>query len=357
MKRFGKGMLRAGLAAMALAIAGSAQAAVLYTVVDIGTLGGSYSLAYAINNAGQITGYSSTTGDTFEHAFLYSGGMMTDLGTVGGRNSYGYGINNAGQVTGYSWTTGNATDHAFLSTGGLMTDLGTLGGSSSRGFGINNIGQVTGKSFTTGDATYSGFLYSGGPMTNIGILANGRDINDAGQFTVDSVLTGFEYAINNSGQITGHYVESSGYSHAFLYSGGSRTDLGTLGGDYSYGYAINNIGQVTGYSFTTGNTDVHPFIYSDGVMSDLTTLIDPASGWVLRYTQGINDSGQIVGYGNRIGSNSLRAFLLNPITSNAAVPEPTTWATMLAGFALMGGALRGTKRRRERSDVRGQAQL
>ena len=34
--------------------------------------------------------------------------------------------------------------------------------------------------------------------------------------------------------------------HAFLYSGGSMTDLSTLGGSYSAAYAINEAGQVAG---------------------------------------------------------------------------------------------------------------
>ena len=79
---------------------------------------------------------------------------MLDLGTLGGTDSDGYGINDSGQVTGYSHTTGDAAYHAFLYDG-TMHDLGTLGGTYSYGFGINDSGQVTGESDTTGDADYS----------------------------------------------------------------------------------------------------------------------------------------------------------------------------------------------------------
>ena len=65
------------------------------------------------------------------HAFLYSGSTMTDLGTLGGTNSVAYGINASGQVVGYAHTTGNAAAHAFLYSGSTMTDLGTLGGTYS----------------------------------------------------------------------------------------------------------------------------------------------------------------------------------------------------------------------------------
>src|SRR5215207_10175943 len=72
------------------------------------------------------------TGDENSHAFLYdSTNGMKDLGTLGGTNSYAYGINDSGQVVGYS-DTANSGPHAFLydSTNG-MKDLGTLGGTNS----------------------------------------------------------------------------------------------------------------------------------------------------------------------------------------------------------------------------------
>jgi len=70
-------------------------------MTDLGTIGGAYSLALAMNDAGQITGFSQAP-DQSEHAFLYSHGSMTDLGTLGGNYSYGLAVNNAGHVTGYA---------------------------------------------------------------------------------------------------------------------------------------------------------------------------------------------------------------------------------------------------------------
>ena len=56
-----------------------------YTIKDLGTLGGSFSQANAINASGQIVGSSGTTG-TASRAFMWSGGKMTNLGTLGGLN-------------------------------------------------------------------------------------------------------------------------------------------------------------------------------------------------------------------------------------------------------------------------------
>jgi probable HAF family extracellular repeat protein len=123
---------------------------------DLGTLGGTDSTGSGINDSGQVTGNSATTG-TPQHAFLWSpttpngaSGTMHDLGTLGGAESYGYGINASGQVTGFSYTTGHAADHAFLYTSGIgMVDLNTLidplsGWELEIGYGINDAGQITG---------------------------------------------------------------------------------------------------------------------------------------------------------------------------------------------------------------------
>ena len=137
------------------------------TMIDLGTLpGGTYSYATAINDKGQVVGYSSpdinrAPADT--HAFLYSDGKMIDLGTLGGRpsdSSEAYGINNSSQIIGYS-ITADYQHHAFLYSSGKMTDLGALEESSySEATAINDKGQVVGYSNTR--VAYQGhaFLYT-----------------------------------------------------------------------------------------------------------------------------------------------------------------------------------------------------
>ena len=88
------------LTILAMVTTPAALAQVMYSVTDLGTLGGSSSEATCINNSGQIAG-DSYTSNGVTHAFLYSGGNMTDLDLPGGTDSVAYGINNNGQVVGF----------------------------------------------------------------------------------------------------------------------------------------------------------------------------------------------------------------------------------------------------------------
>ena len=81
-------------------------------------------------------------------------------------------------------------------------------------------------------------------------------------------------------------------------------DLGSLGGAHSFGYAINAGGQVTGYADTSGNA-VHAFLYTGGVMTDLGTLGGDGASFGL----GINTSGQVTGYSD-VDGVALHACLL-----------------------------------------------
>ena len=73
------------------------------SMTDLGTLGGSYSWATAINARGQVVG-SSTTESSEGHFFLWQNGTMTDLGTLGGSAIFVNGINARGQIVGSSTT-------------------------------------------------------------------------------------------------------------------------------------------------------------------------------------------------------------------------------------------------------------
>ena len=134
------------LTAFTLFTVSSASAATLYTVTDLGAVGGFQygDGAYALNNSGQVVGFAHTSDGVFANAFLYSNGIMQGTGTLSAYPySFAEGINNSGQIAGLAQNSSYATQ-AFLSSGGTMLDLGTLGGAQSWAWGINDSGQVVG---------------------------------------------------------------------------------------------------------------------------------------------------------------------------------------------------------------------
>ena len=76
-----------------------------YTVTDLGTLGGTFGFASAVDNSGSVVGFAALPGDTESHAFLWSKGIKSDLGTLGGPNSSAAFINERGEVVGTADTS------------------------------------------------------------------------------------------------------------------------------------------------------------------------------------------------------------------------------------------------------------
>jgi probable HAF family extracellular repeat protein len=172
----------------------------------IGTFGGDFSEAYAINNAGQVVGlaalvaFRSPRGD--HHAFLYRDRVLQDLGTLGdGVSSRANDINDAGQIVGaseyaYSPDTSGPI-HPFLYQNRLMRDLGTLGGPNAEAYGINNAGAVVGYSDLADGMTAHAFLYENGKMRDLHrltrmpqgwLLVGATDINDRRQVLARACL-------------------------------------------------------------------------------------------------------------------------------------------------------------------------
>lgn len=162
------------------------------TLVDLGTLGGTWSSANGINGAGQVAGTSLTHTGAFNAFFSSGPGTLLDLGTLGGASSYGMAINASGEIVGSAQTSQGFTN-AFLWKGGALQDLGTLGGSQSYAYGVNNAGAIVGSSWMTGNLVMHGFVEAGGVMIDLNQLL---PVNSG--WTIDGA-----YGINDSGDIVG----------------------------------------------------------------------------------------------------------------------------------------------------------
>ena len=334
----------------------SATSGATYTITDLGTLGGNSSQAYGVNIHGQVVG-SAITATGAEHAFLYRNGVMTDLGVLnhGDTFSRAYGINDSGVVVGQSL---GATSDPFIYADGHMSFVGSLGGNYGSADAINNAGQIVGISADANGVTHA-FRSTGGTMLDLGVLSAAQNystahgINSAGDVTGYSQTDAVNYdaflyragslqdlgnayansrgfSINDAGYIAGDsIINAAGDQHAFVWHNGVMTDLGTAGAASSVGGAINNLNEVVGtliYDPSDG-TKNSGFLYSNGVMVDVNTLLPANSGWVLRDAQDVNDIGQIVGFGVIDGQQ--HAYLLSP------VPEPDSWILLGCGVLLL----------------------
>jgi probable HAF family extracellular repeat protein len=179
-------------------------------------------------------------------------------------------------------------------------DLGVFGGHDGVVTGINTHGHVVGYFGTdhnVDDSDYQSFFIAGGSNLLLPTLG-GR--------------TTMALALNDLGQVVGHGQTKNGERHAFLYSNGSLTNLGTLpGGHQSFAYGINNAGDVVG-SAEAAQGGLRAVLYRSGKILDLNALVPAQSRWVLTEARAINASGQIVGTGIIDGSE--RAFLLTPVS-------------------------------------------
>jgi probable HAF family extracellular repeat protein len=206
----------------------------------LGTLGGKSSAAVAINDRGQVAGWSETkTG--VGHAFLWQLGKMRDLGTLSGKKwSSAVAINARGQVIGDSFGRldregADAAPVAFVWQNGKMTGLGTLGAESSTASAINDSGQIVGNAL--GKNTERAFSWQNGKASYLAMPP--RATGSVG------------VAVNNRGQVVGS-AGGPGTMAPFLWEGGRATALGVfnVGGDdpESNPAALNEHDQIVGTS-------------------------------------------------------------------------------------------------------------
>ena len=253
-------------------------------MIDLGTLGGNSTIAYDMNDAGQVVGYS-VAADGVGHAFMTGadGIGMRDLGILfPGKVSVAHAINDAGRVVLVSDYGGEERSFITGPNGVGLANLGSLSGGDTRATAINNAGQVAGWS---GLGAIEAFITgpNGEGMTGLGGgYSQAWDINEAGQ------VAGTVGDLPTRAFITGP-------------NGEGMTVLGTLGGYAGWGWAINDAGQVAGDSTAPPFETWRPFITGpSGLgMRDLGAIGGDPTTW--GSSRDINDAGRVDRHFGRLG--------------------------------------------------------
>jgi probable HAF family extracellular repeat protein len=313
------------------------------SLFDLGTLGGlNSSVAWPVkNNIGLLAGIAQTAtpdplGEAWSCAaffpaatgtgptclgFVWQSGVMKALPTLGGNNGFATGANNYGQVVG--WAENTVHDPTCVppqvlqfraviweSEGNQIRELPPLpGDTSGAATAINDRGQVVGISGTCDQAVgrftaAHAVLWENGTVTDIGNLGG-----DAWNTPM---------AINQRGDVVGFAGQpgddpDNPQLHAFLWTRHDGIqDLGALPGDvYSEAHGINERRQVVGISCDAAGS-CRAFLWQNGVMTDLNTLVGPGYADVLTTAQDINDLGEITGRAFDPVTGERPAFLATP---------------------------------------------
>jgi probable HAF family extracellular repeat protein len=157
----------------------------LYRVVVLPSLGGRFAYPHAMNDRGQVVGYSQTARG--EHRpFLWDRERgIEDLEDIDGAQLIGHlNINNAGQIAGTTRAPDGSQQAFIRDPNGTTRLLGSLGSGWSLAVGLNNHGQVSGMSEAAHGSRHAFFWDKTTGMRDVIALprqsSSVRALNDAG---------------------------------------------------------------------------------------------------------------------------------------------------------------------------------
>lgn len=261
--------------------------------------------------------------------FVWSHGKMSQLPTLGGDNGFATGVNNRDEIVGWAENANHdPTCGEFTNTGQVLQfeavmwvqdradsgyhaiELppypGDLDGAATA---VNQWGEVVGISGIC-DAAIGGatakhmVVWSNGklqrelPSLGGAYWNTPMDINDLGDVTGFSDLPGDGPTIAAANFQAFLWSARPFRCNGVMLSGGSTCNLGALGPNLiSEALGVNNRDQVVGLSqIEVGSTvENHAFIWQNGQMTDLNSLVVPGSTLTLTIAQDINDFGVITG--------------------------------------------------------------
>ncbi len=287
--------------------------------------GRNFAQANDVNASGVVVGTSTTTSfGSGALPVLWQNGAIVALPmgseTVGRAEA----VNASGLVAG-SVGGGISQRGALFTTGGMSVITATTANGTfmNTAFGINDAGLVVGTGIDPTNAALTvGLLYNTvtGVMTNLGALPGQNsaipfDISESGYVVGNSSING------GSGSVPFIWSAAGGMVAVPLPAG---TSQGSLRGVNDSGWAVG----IASSAFAV------PFLYDGTNSYTIESLLPAGSGWTFNNTSNaayaITNSGVIVG--TSVINGLTHAFVMTP------VPEPGTWALMLAGLAVTGAA-------------------
>jgi probable HAF family extracellular repeat protein len=360
----------------ALVLVGTANAQL--SIESLSSLGGTGSIAWDINDNGQVCGESLTAGDQFIRATLWqSNGSVSDLGGANGAvNSVAYAINSLGATVGYSeFASGLRTATLWNNTPrGVFNPVVDLGAAmnaqgSSVAWDINDFGAVAGQA-SLGPGFAKGFLWDdakGGRIAGWSSMYQGganRGINNSGVLVGsafffgdpdDAFLSrpddrgGYEdsdiqpegYNLSMATDIsntdicvgfTSHGVDE-GWQAAIFLGRGEVQLLGTLAElESSEANAVNDAGMIVGYAWDSRDFELNPSAWAwvNGTMYDLNDFIEGTGFVHLLQATGVNNHGDIVGFG-LLEDGTTSGFVIRGF-----VPAPGSVLALVAGLGMAG---------------------
>jgi PEP-CTERM motif len=310
-------------------LSGSAAHAQFTNIVD--PANPTFTQALGINNANEIVGYGNMTiFNGFTLTLPPVAGNFTRLnvpGADGGTQVIG--ISNGASPASVGFYIKAGVTHGFANTGGqggTFTTLDAPGFAFTQLLGINHNGNTAAGYWTTDPAGATGQIAGTvSPMFNGATFTN---INHLLPANTNSQATG----VNDLGIVSGFYQEGPNTSPvftAFFDQFGSITSFKVPGSVSTQALGINDQGWIVG-DYTVANGDMFGFLDKGG---GVFITLDPFGSTAVT-ANGINDNGNVVGfYVNAAGATI--GFESAPLGSTP-IPEPSTWAMMLLGFAGLG---------------------
>lgn len=331
-----------------------ASAATSYVVAEIPMPPGAASISpQGVNSRGDVVGYYTLANGEL-HAFSWSGdAQVTTLAPLPGHSqTTARGISDSGVIVGNSGPSFQPDRAVVWSGGRPPQSLGTFGGPWSAANGVSSTGLVAGWSQVEMESNrFHGFVYDGATVRDVGLLPEGvvtdlADVNASGVAVgICQTIEGYFHAvladpaeglldlgtlggvtseatcINDAGHVVGRAqtgVRSQAtyegiVRHAFFWKQGKMLDLGTLPSLVeSRALCVNASDQVVGTANNEAGTVIKPFLWQNGSMIDVNSLLPAGSGWTLRTANAINDDGAIVGDG--LFNGQPRGYVLRPVS-------------------------------------------